>query len=141
MTTKELEKIIYKRLSKLGTYLCFEVAMPVDFKGKYMNRERVDLLSYETQKNCWRFYELKVSLNDFNSKCHKSFYGHFNYYVMPNELYDKVKNLIPSDIGVYTEYGCIKKAKKKELQIKHNDLMFAFMQALYREYHKQKRLT
>ena len=135
MTTTELENDIYKRLRKLGTYLCFEVGMP-SLNTYQLSRERVDLLSYDTKGN-WRFYELKVSVNDFKSKAKKSFYGNYNYYVMPKEIYEKVKHEIPKHIGVYTEYGCEKQSKRQELEkYSHNDLLFALMQGLYREYNK-----
>lgn len=146
MTTEQMEHIAYYHLMKMGTYLCFEVMMPGD---NYSNNERVDLLSYET-KGYWRFYELKVSKSDFHSKAKKTFLGHFNYYIMPGELYEQVKDEIPKEIGVYTAYTydhnpkhgwmtCVKKPIKQELKIQHDSLMFAFMQALSRENQKYRR--
>lgn len=148
LTTKEMEHLIYDYLWKQGTYLCFEVMMPSD-KGRYMlNNERVDLLSYETAGN-WRFYELKLTKSDFHS-CHKvTFLGNYNYYVMPKELYDEVKDEIPSYVGVYCIFShknghkfvnCEKRAKKQELQISHELLMFSFMQALSRENKKYRKM-
>ncbi len=147
MTTKELEQIIYWTLYKQGTYLCFEVAMP-NPKGRCMvTTERVDLLSYETT-GIWRFYELKISKSDFHSKNKATFYGNYNYYVMPKELYDKVKDEIPPEIGCYvasvSKWGmpncyCIKKPKKQELQISSDKLMFQLMQSLSRENQKQQK--
>jgi hypothetical protein len=140
MTTKQLECAIFRALEKMGTYLCFEVMMPTD---GYLPNERVDLLSYDT-KGTWRFYELKISKSDFYSKSKHTFLGHLNYYVMPIELYEKVKENIPSEIGVYvagTEYTnckCIKKAKRKTLGIDENNLKHAFIQALSREHSKYR---
>lgn len=139
MTTKELERLLYKAIRKMGTYICFEVALPL---YKWDN-ERVDVLSYET-KGVWRCYELKISKNDFRSKCKLSFYGNFNYFVMPYELYEQVKDEIPKDIGVYVaskfSCKCIKRATRKEADISHDKMLFALMQGLYREYQKLRRL-
>jgi len=45
-------------------------------------------------------YEIKVTRADFLSKNGHNFVGNENYYVMPLELYAKVRDLIPVDIGV-----------------------------------------
>jgi hypothetical protein len=151
MTTKEMECYIYNHLWKQGTYLCFEVAMPCLIQGTRCSvvKERVDLLSHDSKGN-WRFYELKVSKSDFHSKAKKTFLGNYNYYVMPLELYKQVKDEIPDDIGVWTVYesnygrkhgfcNCVKKPKRKELQVDREELMFNFMQALSREYRKYRK--
>lgn len=145
MTTKEIEFAIFKRLKKLGTYLSFEVAMP-STKEKYAHRERVDLLSYDTS-GIWRFYEIKCSVSDFRSKCKKTFFGNYNYFVLPEGLYEKVKQEIPPEIGVYIvkdltncyKCECVKKAKKKELtKFTSEQLIFSMMQSLSREFDKNK---
>lgn len=107
-------------------------------------KERVDLLTYDT-KGIWRFYELKVSKSDFYSKAKHTFLGHFNYFVMPKELYEQVKNDIPKHVGCYvggTASQCwsVKKAQKQELKVDNDKLMFAFMQGLSREYDKYRGL-
>lgn len=153
MKTSELEQCIYWSLVKNGTYLCFEVMIPREIEtvvrcgvGKMsdsvyhkMSRERVDLLQYE-KNGTWRFYELKVSVSDFRSKCYNSFYGHYNYYVMPREIYDKVKDEIPDFVGCYcpveSSYKpmcvCVKRAKRRELAVDEDKLKFNFMQSLSR---------
>jgi len=150
MTTKQLESAIFRALSKMGTYMCFEVMMPHGNGLRIgMQNERVDLLSYDTNK-VWRFYELKITKSDFYSKCKHTFLGHFNYFVMPMELYEIVKNDIPSHIGAYVailhepqnSYNCtcIKKAKRQELKVDEDALKFSFMQSLSREHGKYRRL-
>jgi hypothetical protein len=114
---------------KQGVFCCYEVTI-----GWY-GKERVDYLTYDT-KGIWRFYEIKVSKSDFNSKAHNTFLGHFNYYVMPMELYDEVKDEIPSDIGVYVTWGCKKKAKKRELGVDEQILKDSMIRSLYREAEK-----
>jgi hypothetical protein len=148
MTTKQLEHIAYKHLVKMGTYLCFEVMMPNGCGLGYGNNERVDLLSYETG-GIWRFYELKISKSDFHSKAKKTFLGNFNYFIMPNELYEEVKDEIPKEIGVYTAYigtggmfwmTCVKKPIRQDLKIDRDKLMFSLMQSLSRENQKYRAL-
>ena len=156
MTTKDMEQAVYWFLAKTGTYLCFEVMIPVHlpaishydrFGNSYMykrdTRERVDLLTYEKRGGIWRFYELKLTVSDFRSKCKKSFYGNYNYFVMPEDVYEKVKEEIPEHIGVICcveqSYSsilkgvtcrCVKKPKKQELGVNEEELKFNFMQSL-----------
>jgi hypothetical protein len=143
VNTNELQKILYKYIKKLGTLVCFEVAMPIKEKtnmGK--GSERVDCLSYTISKKSkiWRCYELKVSVNDFYSKCKNSFHGHYNYYVLPFEVYEKVQKDIPSTVGVYVSDGIfiwnVKKATKQDLVLSHDRLLLNMAQALDREYRK-----
>jgi len=128
----------------MGTYLCFEVMMPDPLGRSGRNLERVDLLSYDT-KGTWRFYELKITKSDFYSKNRHTFKGHLNYFVLPHDLYEKVKGDIPPEIGVYVARinepyfcDCVKKAKRQPLQVDEEKLKFAFMQALSREHGKYR---
>lgn len=125
--TIELERSIWSQTRKLGVFGCFEVT--IGFNG----RERVDYMTYDT-KGIFRCYEVKVSKSDFHSKCKNSFVGHFNYYVMPKELYEQVKDEIPNYVGVYIDGGCIKKPKRQKLIVKSNVLMQSMIRSLYREY-------
>ena len=97
MKTRILEREIFKHLQKAGTYMCFEVMMPTELKG--IPNERVDLLTYNI-KGDWGFYELKTNKSDFYSKNKHTFYGNYNYFVLPQKLFEIVADDIPSDIGV-----------------------------------------
>lgn len=77
------------------------------------------------EKGDFYCYEVKSSIEDFHSKNGHNFIGEFNYYVMPEEVYEKVKNEIPYYIGVYIPDGIsyrgqwynlksIKKGKKRD---------------------------
>lgn len=46
-------------------------------------------------------YEVKSSVEDFRSKNGHNFLGDYNYYVMLEEVFEKVKNEIPCRVGVY----------------------------------------
>ena len=127
--TLQLERAIWEATRKQGVFGCFEVTIG------WFGNERVDYMTYDT-KGIWRCYEIKVSKADFHSKAHNTFIGHYNYYVMPKELYEQVKNEIPSHIGVYFNGGCIKKAKRQELTIDEQILKDSLIRSLYREAEK-----
>lgn len=150
MTTKEIENVAYKHLWKTGWYGCFEVAVPRAIINKY-HRERVDMLSYETN-GIFRAYEIKRNKADFYSGHAWSWIGHYNYFIMPKELYNEVKEDIPEGIGVWCVYednrynrkyrwmSCERNPKKRELLCSSEDMMFALMQGLSREYKKYRKL-
>lgn len=127
--TKRLEHSIWQATHKQGTFCCFEVTIG------WFGNERVDYLTYDT-KGIFRCYEIKCSKSDFHSKAKKTFIGHYNYYVMPKELYEEVKEEIPSHIGVYVGGGIVKRAKKQELQVDTQILKDSFIRSLYREAEK-----
>ena len=127
--TKMLEEAIWERTHKQGVFCCFEVTM--DWYGK----ERTDYVTYDT-KGVWRFYEIKSTKADFYSKCKHTFLGHYNYYVMPKEVYDKVKGDIPDHIGVYCYGTSYKNAKKQPLGIDEQILKDSFIRSLSREAEK-----
>lgn len=45
-------------------------------------------------------FEIKISKSDFKSKHGHNFIGNQNYYVVPNELFSEIKDLVPEDIGI-----------------------------------------
>jgi len=124
--TERLERNIRSATHKMGVYGCFEVTIGIS------GSERVDYITYDT-KGIWRCYEIKVSKVDFHSKAAKSFVGNYNYYVMPQSLYDTVKAEIPHNIGVYIGGECVKKAKKKPLAIDENILKDSMIRSLFRD--------
>lgn len=119
--TNSLEYALYIKLDNRKEFGCYEVTI-----GWYGN-ERVDFISYTTDRKiiC---YEIKSSKPDFYSKSKKTFIGHKNYYVMPAELFDQVKDDIPSHVGVFAEtednllkseypkLTCIKKARSQNVE-------------------------
>lgn len=142
--TIQLERSIRSATNKIGTFGCFEVTIG------WFGKERVDYMTYDT-KGIWRCFEIKVSLSDFRSGAHNTFCGHFNYYVMPDELYEKVKHEIPSHVGVYIGYErkgykrmiydarSVKKAKRQELTEDEQVLKNSMIRSLTRDadkYHK-----
>lgn len=125
--TLKLERKIYNATQKQGVFGCFEVTIG------YFGKERVDYLTYDTN-GIWRCYEIKVSKSDFRSKAHNTFIGHYNYYVMPSELYEEVKDEVPPHIGVYLGSGCEKRSKKQSLQVDETILFQSMVRSLSREF-------
>lgn len=74
-----------------------------------------------------------MSKSDFHSKAKKTFVGHYNYFVLTNELYGEVKDEIPNHIGVYVGGNLVKRAKKQELSVDEQILKDSMIRSLYRE--------
>lgn len=66
-------------------------------------------------------YEIKITKSDFKSKNGHNFVGNKNYYVMPKELYSKVKDIVEEDVGVILYYGNGNLRVKKECNFKEID--------------------
>lgn len=124
--TLQLERDIYNATKKQGVFGCYEVTI-----GWY-GSERVDYITYDT-KGIWRCYEIKSSLSDFRSKAKLSFHGHYNYFVLTDELYEKVKDEIPSHIGIYVGNRLKKRPKKQELGVDEEILKSSLIRSLSRE--------
>lgn len=154
--TKNLESTLYQYCLEQGSYVVEEVSMP-DKKGI------VDTLSYQQLtdgKIEWRCYELKVTKADFHSKAKLSFIGNYNYFVLPQKLFEEVQNEIPTHIGVliYRAFDkkavenspqtlrapgfltVAKKAQYQDLQVDETKLTSHFVASLFREVDKAKKV-
>lgn len=154
--TRNLESTLYQYCYEQGAYVVEEVSMP-DKKGI------VDTLSYQQLPSGdveWRCYELKVTKSDFHSKAKLSFIGNYNYFVLPQKLYEEVSDEIPTHIGVmiYRAFDkkavdlapqtlrtpgfltIAKKAQYQELQVDEKALTSHFVASLFREVDKAKRV-
>lgn len=96
-------------------------------------------MTYDTN-GTWRCYEIKVSKQDFYSNANLTFVGHYNYFVLPQKLYEEVKHDIPEHIGVYLNgRHSVKRAKRQELKVDEEILKDSMIRSLFREYSKQYR--
>lgn len=144
--TLEFEKYLRRYTGKQGIFGCPEVTIG------WFGNERVDFLTYDTN-NLFKCYEIKVTRSDFYSKCHNTFIGNYNYYVMPRDLYYEIKQDIPEEIGVLVEnkigdkiyeqspLRSIKKAIKQDLKVDQDILKNSLIRSLCREAeiaHKEK---
>ena len=108
-------------------------AREVTFDYSTTNTIRVDFMKFKPvnntvsgiEKGDFYCYEVKSSVEDFHSKNGHNFIGDYNYYVMPEDIYEKIKEEIPYGIGVYVPDGMncgsdwndlklVKKAKRKD---------------------------
>lgn len=108
-------------------------AKEVTFDYETDHTVRVDYMRFKPinntvsgiEKGDFYCYEVKSCVADFRSKNGHNFIGDYNYYVMPKEVYEEVKNLIPYNIGVYVpesvvgftvhqELTSVKKARRKD---------------------------
>lgn len=77
---------------------------------------------------------------DFHSTCHNSFVGNLNYYVLPPDLYEEIKEEIPDHVGVYIVRDGfarnIKRASRRPAQ-DPDTLKASMIRSLCREVTKQ----
>lgn len=92
--TKLIEKLLLETYQR--EYCCLEVTIGF---GTAVNG-RVDFMVMDS-KGVIKCFEIKVSKADFRSGNINSFEGDLNYYVMPRELFEAVKDEIPDFVGVY----------------------------------------
>lgn len=84
-------------------------AKEVTFDHATSHSVRVDYMQFKPKNNSvsgiekgdFYCYEVKSSVEDFHSKNGHNFLGDFNYYVMPMEVFEKVKAEIPYHVGVF----------------------------------------
>lgn len=97
-------------------YGCHEVTIGF---GSAVNG-RVDYMVMDS-KGIIRCFEIKVSKSDFRSGNINSFEGDMNYYVLPQELFEEIKDEVPDFVGVYIcDEQCryltsVKKAKRQKI--------------------------
>lgn len=105
--TKKLEELLSNHFNNRNEFYVFECTI-----GWYGN-EIVDCIMYNCNRETY-CYEIKQSKQDFHSKNKLTFIGNKNYFVMPYELYEQVKNEIPSEIGVYVAIDRLEEKEKEE---------------------------
>ena len=133
--TLDIENALASHTKHNRIFGCFEVTI-----GWY-GQERVDYLTMDYDY-AWRCHEIKISKSDFYSRAKKTFCGHYNYYVMPLELFEIVKGDIPTHIGVkcLDKYGCIESVKRAKRQDVSPDiekvLLASMIRSLCREIDK-----
>lgn len=108
-------------------------AKEVTFDYATSNAVRVDYMMFKPvnntvsgiEKGDFCCYEVKSSVEDFHSKNGHNFLGDFNYYIMLEEVFEKVQNEIPYYVGVFVpdnmnyrgewyDLKSVKKAKRKD---------------------------
>jgi hypothetical protein len=95
------------------------------------------------EKGDFYCYEVKSSAEDFHSENGHNFIGDFNYYVMPEDVFDTVKHLIPYYIGVYvpTSKGLVleKAARRKDRDKSVSEMLLMMWRSSRREVVKTRK--
>jgi len=102
--TLEIEKALNEMCREKRIYGCEEVT--IGFFNNGHGDEIADFVTMDS-KGIIRCYEIKVTLQDLKSSAKKSWYGHYNYLVVSDELLGKVDNwdkYIPSHVGLMSAY-------------------------------------
>lgn len=113
---------------------------------------RVDFMKFKPvnntvsgiEKGDFYCYEVKSSVEDFHSKNGHNFLGDYNYYVMPEEVFERVKNEIPYYVGVFVpdklnyrgewyDLKSVKKAKRKDRDRPVSEMLLMMFRSAARE--------
>lgn len=127
-------------------------AKEVTFDYDTNHSVRVDFMRFKPfnntvsviEKGDFYCYEVKSSVEDFHSKNGHNFLGDYNYYVMPEDVFEKVMNEIPYYIGVFVpdrkhyrgewyELKSVKKAKRKDRQRPVSEMLLMMFRSCARE--------
>ena len=89
------------------------------------------------EKGDFYCYEIKSTVENFQSKNGHNFIGDFNYYIMPYDVYLAVKVDIPYNIGVYCpnsdESKSVKKARRKDREKPVSEMLLMMFRSAARE--------
>lgn len=98
--TIRIEEALHAWCREHRVYGCEEVT--IGFANNGHGNEVVDFMSMDAE-GILRCYEIKVTLRDLKSQAKKSWYGHYNYLVVTEDLYDATEELeayVPEYVGV-----------------------------------------
>lgn len=127
-------------------------AREVTFDYATSNAVRVDFMRFKPvnntvsgiEKGDFYCYEVKSSAEDFHSKNGHNFLGDFNYYIMPEDVFEEIKNEIPYGVGVLVpaaksyrgEWYILefaKKAKRKDRSRPVSEMLLMMFRSAARE--------
>lgn len=131
------------------------MAREVSFDHATGHAVRVDFMQFKPlnnsvsgiEKGDFYCYEVKSSIEDFHSKNGHNFIGDYNYYVMPEDVYEKVKNEIPFGVGVFVPDGyngewydlkSVKKAKRKDRSKSNLEMLLMMFRSSARDNYKKE---
>lgn len=142
-TTKQLSELLEKHINAYDPRIYW--AKEVTFDYSTAHSVRVDYMRFKPvnntvsgiEKGDFYCYEVKSSVEDFHSKNGHNFIGDFNYYIMPHDVYLKVQEEIPYNIGVYCpnsgELRAVKKAKRKDRERSVSEMLLMMFRSAARD--------
>lgn len=104
MLSLSLEKYINPKKDTriyMAREVTFDYATGHSIRVDYMRFKPVNNSVSGIEKGDFYCYEIKSSVEDFHSKNGHNFIGDYNYYVMPEDVYEKIKEEIPWGVGVF----------------------------------------
>ena len=122
----------------------FDYATGHAIRVDYMKFKPVNNTVSGIEKGDFYCYEVKSSIEDFNSGHGLNFIGDYNYLVMPEEVYVAVSNKIPYFVGVlvptesswrnnWRELTAIKKAKRRDREKPLSEMLFMMFRSAARD--------
>lgn len=89
--TLEIEQTLERVCRERRIYGCKEVT--IGFPNNHMGREICDFVTMDSY-GILRCYEIKVSFSDLQSSAKMSWYGHYNYLVIPESMVEKITDYV-----------------------------------------------
>lgn len=122
----------------------FDYATGHAIRVDYMKFKPVNNTVSGIEKGDFYCYEVKSSIEDFNSGHGLNFIGDYNYLVMPEEVYVAVSNKIPYFVGVlvptesswrnnWRELTVIKKARRRDREKPLSEMLFMMFRSASRD--------
>lgn len=127
-------------------------AREVSFDNATTHRIRVDFMKFVPVNNSVSgiekgdvyCYEVKSSIEDFHSPNGHNFLGDYNYYVMPEKVFEQVKKEIPYHVGVFVPDGMcyqkgvywlksVKRAKRKNREKPVSEVLLMMFRSAARD--------
>ena len=157
--TAELTEMLRQHLNPHNDTRIY-IAREVTFDYYSEHTIRVDYMRFKPinntvsgiEKGDFYCYEVKSSIEDFRSKNGHNFIGDYNYYVMPEDVFEVVKNQIPYCVGVYVpcnalglsgivkELVSVKKAKRMDRDRPMGEMLLMMFRSAMRDVYKDMRL-
>ena len=134
--TLEIEQTLERVCRERKIYGCKEVT--IGFPNNHMGREICDFVTMDSY-GILRCYEIKVSFSDLQSSAKMSWYGHYNYLVIPESMVEKITDYvhkIPDFVGILVandgQLSSLRKAKIQNIsEYREQNLRESMIRSLY----------
>ena len=122
----------------------FDYATDHSVRVDYMRFQPVSNTVSGIEKGDFFCYEIKSSVEDFHSKNGHNFIGDFNYYIMPEAVFEAVEREIPYKVGVFTPnqsdgLTSVKPARRKDRNKPVSEILLMMWRSSRRESVKSRR--
>ena len=152
--TKALSKALEQHINPKNDTRIYS-AREVSFDYGTGHGVRVDYMLFKPMNNTisgiekgdFYCYEVKSSVEDFHSDCGHNFIGDYNYYVMPENVYEKVSSEIPWGVGVLVSslvesdkkvpLSQIRNARRKNREKSVSEMLFMMFRSAARDNMRQ----